>query len=521
MDLVELSRWQFAITTVYHYIFVPLTIGLAPVVAIMQTAWHKTGKDHWYRATRFFGTMFLINFAMGVVTGIVQEFQFGMNWSDYSRFVGDVFGAPLAFEGLAAFFFESIFLGAWIFGWGRLPKALHLASIWIVSIAVNVSAYFIIVANSFMQHPVGARFNPDTGRAELIDFWALLTNPTALAAFPHAVFGSWITAGTVVAAVSLYLALRKRKQTTTTPADAQTAETTDTEAGAAEKARIQDSLLWRASARLGAWVILAGTIGVSMTGHLLAQLMFSQQPMKMASAEALCETTLDPEFSILSIATFNNCETARHLLGVPYVLSFLAANQFTGVTLRGVTDLQAMYEQVYGMADYSPNLFVTYWSFRLMIGFLAVPVILALFTLWFTRKKAPLPRWRWLPGILLATMVTPYLSNIFGWIFTEMGRQPWIVAPNPAFEPGDALARDQIHLLVDFGVSDHSPAVVLISMLVFTILYGALAVAWFWLQKRHVLTGVPEPGASAHIDELYAPDDESEPTLLSFGKASV
>ena len=156
-----------------------------------------------------------------------------------------------------------------------------------------------------------------------------------------------------------------------------------------------------------------------------------------------------------------------------------------------------------------------------MIGFLAVPVILALFTLWFTRKKATLPRWRWLPGVLLATMVTPYLSNIFGWIFTEMGRQPWIVAPNPAFEPGDALARDQIHLLVDFGVSDHSPAVVLISMLVFTILYGALAVAWFWLQKRHVLTGVPEPGASAHIDELYAPDDESEPTLLSFGKASV
>lgn len=358
MDLVELSRWQFAITTVYHYIFVPLTIGLAPVVAIMQTAWHKTGKDHWYRATRFFGTMFLINFAMGVVIGIVQEFQFSMNWSDYSRFVGDVFGAPLAFEGLAAFFFESIFLGAWIFGWGRLLKALHLASIWIVSIAVNVSAYFIIVANSFMQHPVGARFNPDTGRAELIDFWALLTNPTALAAFPHAVFGSWITAGTVVAAVSLYLALRKRKQTTTETTDAQTTETTNTE----EKSRIEDSLLWRASARLGAWVILVGTVGVSMTGHLLAQLMFSQQPMKMASAEALCETTLDPEFSILSIATLNNCETARHILGVPYVLSFLAANQFTGVTLRGVTDLQAMYEQVYGMAGYSPNLFVTYCS---------------------------------------------------------------------------------------------------------------------------------------------------------------
>ena len=282
------------------------------MVALMQTMWHTTGKDHWYRATRFFGTAFLINFAMGVVTGIVQEFQFGMNWSDYSRFVGDVFGAPLAFEGLAAFFFESILLGSWIFDWGRLPKALHLASIWIVATAVNVSAYFIIVASSFMQHPVGARFNPDTGRAELVDFWALLTNPTALAVFPHAVFGSWITAGTVVAAVSIF-----KKVTSTSTA---------------RRIIEEDSKLWRACSRMVSYVILLGTAGVAATGHLLAQLMFQQQPMKMASAEALCQTTLDPHFSILSIATFNGCESARHLIGVPFVLSFLAANQFTGVT---------------------------------------------------------------------------------------------------------------------------------------------------------------------------------------------
>ena len=189
MDALDVSRWQFGITTVYHFIFVPLTIGLAPLIAVMQTAWVVTGNTAWYRLTRFFGKLFLINFAIGVATGIVQEFQFGMNWSEYSRFVGDIFGAPLAIEGLIAFFFESTFIGLWIFGWSRLPRLVHLACIWIVAIAVNASAFFIIAANSFMQHPVGARFNPETGRAELVSFGALLTNNTAIWAFPHAVAG--------------------------------------------------------------------------------------------------------------------------------------------------------------------------------------------------------------------------------------------------------------------------------------------------------------------------------------------
>lgn len=187
MDTLDVSRWQFGITTVYHFILVPLTIGLAPMIAIMQTMWVVTKKDHWYRLTKFFGKLFLINFALGVATGIVQEFQFGMNWSEYSRFVGDVFGAPLALEGLVAFFMESVFIGLWIFGWGRLPKLVHLACIWLVAIGVNASAFFIIAANSFMQHPVGATYNPETGRAELTSIWELLTNNTALAAFPHAV----------------------------------------------------------------------------------------------------------------------------------------------------------------------------------------------------------------------------------------------------------------------------------------------------------------------------------------------
>ena len=212
MDALDLSRWQFGITTVYHFIFVPLTIGLAPIVAIMQTMWVVTKKDAWYRLTKFFGKLFLINFALGVATGIVQEFQFGMNWSEYSRFVGDVFGAPLAMEALAAFFIESTFLGLWIFGWGRLPRLVHLACIWLVAIGVNLSAFFIIAANSFMQHPVGAVYNAERGRAELVSIWQLLTNNTALAAVPHAVSGAFLTAATFVAGISGWWMVREAQR---------------------------------------------------------------------------------------------------------------------------------------------------------------------------------------------------------------------------------------------------------------------------------------------------------------------
>src|SRR6202012_1063386 len=208
MNVVDVSRWQFGITTVYHFIFVPLTIGLAPLIAIMPTAWVVTDNVAWYRLTKFFGKLFLINFAIGVATGIVQEFQFGMNWSEYSRFVGDVFGAPLAMEGLAAFFFESTFIGLWIFGWSRLPRLVHLACIWIVAVAVNVSAYFIIVANSFMQHPVGAHYNAVTHRAELHSIAALLSNNTARAAFSHTVSGPILPAAPFVATVSAWWMIR-------------------------------------------------------------------------------------------------------------------------------------------------------------------------------------------------------------------------------------------------------------------------------------------------------------------------
>lgn len=502
MDLVDVSRWQFGITTVYHYIFVPLTIGLAPMVAAMQTAWLRTGKEHWYRATRFFGTLFLINFAMGVVTGIVQEFQFGMNWSEYSRFVGDVFGAPLALEGLAAFFIESIFLGAWIFGWGRMPGWLHNVCIWMVAIAVNLSAYFIIVANSFMQHPVGARFNEETGRAELVDIVALLTNPTALAAWPHAVFGSFMVSGTLVAGISGWWMVRTIRRGSSVPGSF-----TDDAEG-----------LWRATLRFGLWVSVIAIIGVSLTGHSLAQLMFVQQPMKMASAEALCTTETDPMFSILSISTMNDCGTAVQLIGVPFVLSFLAGNRFTGVTLEGVTDLQLQYEQLFGPGNYTPNLFVTYWSFRGMIGFMAATVIIAAVGFWVTRKGRTYGQ-KWFGWLSLIVIPFPFLANWCGWIFTEMGRQPWIVHPNPEFMgTDDPLGRDEIRMIVDFGVSDHSLSTVWTSLIAFTLLYGVLAIVWFWLLRRHTVAGPLPPGAAEDIaHKEYAPDDDDGVAPLTFG----
>ncbi|GAB0107078.1 cytochrome ubiquinol oxidase subunit I [Nocardia sp. JMUB6875] len=470
MSVVDVARWQFGITTVYHFIFVPLTIGLAPLVAGLQTAWVVTGKEHWLRLTKFFGKLFLINFALGVATGIVQEFQFGMSWSEYSRFVGDIFGAPLAMEALVAFFMESTFLGLWIFGWDRLPKKVHLACIWLVAIGVNASAYFIIAANSFMQHPVGAEFNPESGRAELHSIWKVITNVTTLAAFPHVVAGAFLTAGTFIAGVAGWWMV-KQARAATGPEDLEDART-----------------MWRPAARLGMWVVLISCVVIIFTGDSQGKLMFKQQPMKMASAESLCHTETDPDFSVLTVGTHNNCDSVDHAIEVPYVLPWLATGDFTGVTLQGVKDLQVDYNQKYGIGDYRPNLFVTYWSFRAMITWMAGSILLALAGFWVTRRGR-IPDQTWFSWLSVLAIVTPFLGNSSGWVFTEMGRQPWVVAPNPT---GDQALR----MTVQQGVSGISAGTVLTSLIVFTLLYGGLAVAWFYLMRRYVVAG-PEP---AHAD---------------------
>ncbi|BBZ13926.1 cytochrome ubiquinol oxidase subunit I [Mycobacterium branderi] len=481
MDVVDVSRWQFGITTVYHFIFVPLTIGLAPLIAVMQTVWVLTDNDAWYRLTKFFGKLFLINFAIGVATGIVQEFQFGMNWSEYSRFVGDVFGAPLAMEGLAAFFFESTFIGLWIFGWSRLPRLVHLACIWIVAISVNVSAFFIIAANSFMQHPVGAHYNPHTKRAELTSIMALFTNNTAQAAVSHAVAGALLTGGTFIAGVCAWWMVRS----------------TDDDA----------RRMYRPATILGCLVALAAAVGLFFTGDAQGKLMFHQQPMKMASAESLCDTQTDPDFSILTVGRQNNCDALTRVIEVPYVLPFLAEGRVNGVTLQGVRDIQRDYQQRFGPNDYRPNLFVTYWSFRAMIGLLAIPLLFAVTALWLTRGGR-VPRQRWFAWLALLTIPAPFLANSAGWVFTEMGRQPWIVVPNPT---GD----QQVRLTVAEGVSHHAPGMVVGSLLTFTAVYAVLAVIWFWLLKRYVAEGPLEHDAEP-VPPATPTDNEVAPLSFAY-----
>jgi cytochrome d ubiquinol oxidase subunit I len=455
VDTLDLARWQFGVITVYHFIFVPITIGMSALVAGLQTAWVRTGKEHYLRATKFWGKLFLINFAMGVVTGIVQEFQFGMNWSDYSRFVGDIFGAPLAIEGLLAFFLESTFLGLWIFGWDRLPKRLHLATIWLAAIGTLLSAYFILAANSWMQHPVGYEVNTGTGRAELHSIGAVLTNSTTLVTFPHTVTACFVTAGALLLAVSAWH-LRKRHQ----------------------------EEVFRPSLRLGAWVVLIAGVGVIITGDLQARIMTEQQPMKMAAAEALYETSKPASFSLFTIGSLDGREEVSSVR-VPSVLSFMATGNPSG-EVEGINDLQQAYVEKYGPGDYVPYVPVTYWSFRLMIAFGALAILVALAALWGTRGgRSPASRWLWISAI--ATVGMPLLANSFGWIFTEMGRQPWTVFG--------------VFTTAESDSPSVSTAEAATSLTVLTLLYGVLAVIEVGLLLKYARAGAPE---------LPPPDDAED-----------
>ncbi|MEV0973483.1 cytochrome ubiquinol oxidase subunit I [Microtetraspora glauca] len=461
MNALDLSRWQFGITTVYHFIFVPLTIGMAVLVASMQTAWHLSGNETYLRMTKFFGKLFLINFAMGVVTGIVQEFQFGMNWSDYSRFVGDVFGAPLAMEGLLAFFLESTFLGLWIFGWNRLSPRLHLATIWLAAIGTTLSAYFILAANSWMQHPVGYRINPETNRAELTDIWAVLTNSTTLVTFPHVLFGAFITAAGFLIGVSAW-----------------------------HLARGNETGLFRRAMRIGLIVSLASGIGVAVTGDVQGRIMTEQQPMKMAAAEALYETSGPASFSLFTLGTPDGDEELWSLR-VPHVLSFMATGDPNG-TVEGINDLQKEYVEKYGPGDYRPSIPVTYWTFRLMIGFGALASLLALVGLWLTRKGRT-PGSRWFYRAALASMALPFLANAAGWIFTEMGRQPWTVY---------GVLRTAASVSPGVDVTT-----VAISLTAFTIVYAVLAGITAFIMTRHVKAGPPD------LEAQKEPADTTVPAL--------
>jgi cytochrome d ubiquinol oxidase subunit I len=519
VDVLDVARWQFGITTVYHFLMVPLTIGLGILVAVMHTMWVRTDKPEWLRMTRFWGRIYLINFVLGVATGLVQEFQFGLAWSEYSRFVGDVFGSLLALEALLAFFLESTFLGLWIFGWGRISKKVHLATLWAAVIGSIVSAYFIIAANSWMQHPVGVVVDDATGRPRQVDFLAVLTNNTALVAFSHAIVAALMVAGALLVGIGLWH-LRRRKLAGR--------PTTDT-----------DHAVWHRSVRLGGWVSLAAFVLVAVTGDWQGKLMYEQQPLKMSSAEALCETEAPASLSIFAWGKLgsNECDDV-HSITVPYLLSYLAHGDFS-TAVPGVNELQEEYAAVYGETypddpsfgdkagepvDYTPVLAVTYWSFRLMIGMGAVSAAVAAYALWATRKGR-VPTWRiGVYGSLLA-VAAPFAANATGWIFTEMGRQPFVVHPNP-----DVPVDEQVYFFTAQAVSPGiSAAEVWTSLISLALVYGALAVVELWLITRFVRRGIttgdgaPVPGSPPEggpDDDLPGGSDGPKPArdddVLSF-----
>ncbi len=455
MDVLFLARLQFAITTVYHFFFVPLTLGLSILVALMETFYVRTGQEVYKRMAKFWGKLFVINFAIGVVTGIVQEFQFGMNWSEYSRFVGDVFGAPLAIEALLAFFLESTFIGVWIFGWDKLSKGAHAAVMWMVAIGANVSAFWILVANSFMQQPVGYTIN--NGRAEMVNFFQLVLNPNIWTQFPHVFWAGLATTGFFVMGISAYHLLRKNELD-----------------------------FYKRSFQLAAIVAVFTSIMLAFNGHSQAQHMAETQPMKLAAAEALWETENPGSFSIITIG---NLEGSKDVFSIriPGLLSLLAYNQLTG-EVKGMNELQAEYKARYGPGDYTPPAFFTYWSFRAMVGAGFLMIGLSLYAAFlsmtdiYERRTGALKLYIW-------AMILPYLANTAGWILTEVGRFPWVVYQLITLE-------ESVSNMVTSGM-------VLISLVGYIIVYSTLIVATIYLLRKYGKAGpVSEEGAAPEVDEM-------------------
>ncbi|WP_395696436.1 cytochrome ubiquinol oxidase subunit I [Nocardioides sp.] len=481
-SVLDIARWQFGITTVYHFLFVPLTIGLTALIAVMETIWLRTKNPEWLRLTKFFGKLFLINFAIGVVTGIVQEFQFGMTWSDYSRFVGDIFGAPLAVEALLAFFLESTFLGLWIFGWDKLPRGLHAACMWLVHFGTLFSAWFILAANSWMQHPVGYRYSAVNGRAQLVDFWAVMFNKVQLVTFPHVITAAYMTAGSFILGVSAWLYVSKKHE--------------------------QDKALYHKGLRFGGWIMLVAGVLVAITGDAQGKVMTEVQPMKMAAAEGLYDTVdSNAGFSIFTVGTPDGQEE-KFAIKIPGLLSFLATGSTSG-KVEGINDLRAQYQKEFGQdpgaryydpsGNYSPVIPVTYWSFRYMIGFGVLAAFFGALILFLTRKGRA-PTSKWFARMAIWTPIAMTLGNAFGWIFTEMGRQPWIVFGLMTTSNG-----------VSPGVSALEAW---ISVITLTLLYAVLAVVEIGLILRFAKRGAdpfqepPDPSRDS--------DDEDRPLAFAY-----
>ncbi len=449
MDVLVLSRWQFAITTVYHFFFVPITLGLTVAIAIMETIYARTGDEDYRKMAKYWGNLFLINFAIGVATGIVQEFQFGMNWAEYSRFMGDIFGAPLAIEALLAFYMESTFIGVWIFGWNKFSPKAHAALAWLVAAGSNLSAIWILTANSFMQEPVGYALN--NGRAEMVDFFALIGNPHLWLQFPH-VFTAGITqAGFFIMGISAWHLMKKTE-------------------------KIEP---FRKSMKFGARIALVGIVLVVTIGHFQAQHMVKHQPMKMAAGEAHWETENPAALSIFSIVDQENRRNSVDIT-IPTLLSFLAYDSFEG-EVKGINDIQKEYEQKYGPGNYIPDVATSYWMFRTMVGAGTLMLIIAFIAYFRTRKDD----FECKPSglkMIFYSLGLPTIAISTGWIFTEVARQPWLVFGLMRTEQGVSKA-------VSGGEA-------LFTLVGFTLIYAILIVFTVQLWKKY---------AKRDMDQDYEP----------------
>jgi cytochrome d ubiquinol oxidase subunit I len=458
MTTLDLSRIQFAFTSINHFLFVPVTIGLAFLTALLQTAWHRSRREEYLRLTRFFGTLLVINIAIGVVTGLVQEFQFGMNWGAYSRLVGNIFGAPLAMEGLAAFFLESTFLGLWLFGWDKLPRRIHLLTIWAVALGSALSAAFIMAANSWMQHPVG--YQMINGKPQLNDIWAVFTNPVFIWGYSKVLLASLVTGAAVMLAVSAWQLRR----------------------GGAKEVFVR-------SARMALVVLVPAILFTMLVGDELGVIEARYQPMKIAAAEAQWTTCQPCSFSIFQIGGGNNDHTPTQIIEIPHLLSLLATNHWNGKVI-GLTPLQNQYSKQYGPGNYVPNVFIQYWGMRVMAYVAVVVMLIGAWGLWLIwRRKLPTSRlFLW---VATWGAVLPFLMNTAGWLLTESGRQPWIVQ-------GIMLTKNGISPTI-------STTWVAISLVIFILLYGTLGTVDLLLMLRYSRRELapapvqPEAGAAAPV----------------------
>jgi cytochrome d ubiquinol oxidase subunit I len=450
---VDLARWQFAFVTINHFFFVPITIGLAFLTALLQTAWHRSRRDEYLRLTRFFGTLLVINVAIGVVTGLVQEFQFGMDWGAYSRLVGNIFGAPLAMEGLAAFFLESTFLGLWLFGWDKLPRRVHLATIWAVSAGTALSALFIMAANSWMQHPVG--YQMVNGKPVLNDIWALFTNPVFLWGYSKVLLASLVTGAMVMLAVSAWQLRHGR-----------------------------DKDVFVRTARLSLIVLVPAILFTMLVGDELGVIEARYQPMKIAAAEAQWTTCQPCSFSLFQIGGGNNDHTPTQIIEIPHLLSLLATNHWDGKVV-GLTPLQNQYVKQYGPGNYVPNVFIQYWGMRVMAYGGVLVLLIGAWGLWLIRRKK-LVTSRVFLQVAVWAAVLPFLMNTAGWLLTESGRQPWIV---------------QGIMLTKNGISPSlSTTWIAISLGAFVLVYAVIATVDLLLMLKYSRQPLPPQRTDADAD---------------------